>query len=273
MNQLVPTNTDFQILQTIARTASSSGLYTNSGNEQKIFLILLAAQELGIKPMLALNGGIWNIQGKIEISARLMNCMIRRAGHSISVKELNGKICILEGKRADNGDTCISQFTIEEASRAGLTNRDVWKKYTEDMLYARAMSRLARRLFSDVIGMAYVEGEIRDANTIEVSPEIATNSDSQQVVDHIEQSNEMIHTTPKMICKEQWEELKSLIAQCTPRANSHVWNQIHGMEIISDEDFYKMKEIDFINLRNACLGNIQKQKSLKKEEKNEANQP
>lgn len=169
---IIPSAQEIQILQTIAKTASSSGLYAGVGNEQKILMILLAAQELGIKPMMALNGGIWNIQGKIEISARLMNSMIRRAGHSIIIKEINNQRCVLEGKRIDSGDHFIAQFTIEEAQRAGLTGRDVWRKYTEDMLYARAMSRLARRLFPDVIGMAYVEGEIGSPRgpVIDVSP-------------------------------------------------------------------------------------------------------
>jgi hypothetical protein len=36
-------------------------------------------------------------------------------------------------------------------------------KYPEDMLYNRALSRLARRLFADVIGTSYIEGEIREA--------------------------------------------------------------------------------------------------------------
>ena len=34
------------------------------------------------------------------------------------------------------------------------------------MLYARAISRLARQLFSDVIGIGYVEGEISDSRVV-----------------------------------------------------------------------------------------------------------
>lgn len=162
-NNHLPQESEFQILQVISRNAAASGLYTGVGSEQKIFMILLAARELGIPPMQAMNGGIWNIQGKIEISARLMSAMIRRAGHSINVKHSDSTKCIIEGKRADNGDTFCAQFTIEDAQRAGLSSRPVWKTYAEDLLYARAMSRLARRLFADVIGTAYVEGEIRDA--------------------------------------------------------------------------------------------------------------
>jgi len=164
---LLPNQQEFSMFQTIARAAQTSGLYAGVGQEAKIFMVLLAARELGISPMLALNGGIWNIQGKIEISARLMNSLVRRAGHSIKIIRSDDKACVLLGKRTD-GDTFECEFTIEEAAKAGLASRDVWKKYTSDMLYNRCMSRLARRLFSDVIGTAYVEGEIRDA--IETDP-------------------------------------------------------------------------------------------------------
>lgn len=170
----LPQESEFQILLSLAKNAAMSGLYSGVGSEQKILMVLLAARELGIPPMQSLNGGLWNIQGKIEISGRLMNAMIRRAGHSIIVKECNSKICIMEGKRADSGDTFTAQFSIEDAIKAGIANRQNWKSYTEDMLYARAMSRLARRLFPDVIGTAYVEGEIRDSKIeiIEETPEL-----------------------------------------------------------------------------------------------------
>lgn len=167
----MPSESEFQILHTLSKTASMSGLYSSVGSPEKIFMILLAARELGVPPLQALNGGIWNIQGKIEISARLMNSMIRRQGHSIKVVECNSQRCILEGKRADNGDSFTAQFSMEDAAKAGLAGRSTWKSYAEDMLYSRAMSRLARRLFSDVIGTAYVEGEIRDCKPESIQPE------------------------------------------------------------------------------------------------------
>lgn len=163
----MPTEAEFGVLNALSKTAAMSGLYNSVGAPEKIFMILLAARELGIPPMQALNGGIWNIQGKIEISARLMNSMIRRQGHSIKVIDCNAQICILEGTRADNGDSFRAQFSMEDAQKAGLAGRSTWKAYAEDMLYSRAMSRLARRLFSDVIGTAYVEGEIRDCKPAE----------------------------------------------------------------------------------------------------------
>ena len=129
MNQsttnFLPAPQEFSQLQYIANTAMQSQLYAGVGSEQKIFMILLAARELGIPPMQALNGGIWNIQGKIELSPRLMSSMIRRAGHSIDIKILDENECVLVGKRGDNGDTHTAKFSMEDAKAAGLTGKGV----------------------------------------------------------------------------------------------------------------------------------------------------
>jgi hypothetical protein len=52
---------------------------------------------------------------------------------------------------------------MKQAQAAGLTKNPVWKSYPERMLFNRALSNLAKDLFSDCIGTAYVEGEIEEA--------------------------------------------------------------------------------------------------------------
>lgn len=168
---LIPSEHEWQVYQIMSNDASQSGLYNGVGGQKQILMIMLAARELGISPMSALNGGIHCIKGKIEISARLMGAMIRQAGHSISVKQLDNSTCTLDGKRKDNGDMCSVTFTLQEAKQAGLYKEGSnWSKFTQDMLYARALSRLARRLFPDVIGIGYIEGEIQEAENYKYIP-------------------------------------------------------------------------------------------------------
>lgn len=134
--------------------------YAKIGNEG-LYAIVTNARSLGIDPEQCLNGGLYYVKGKVEMSARMMNSLIRSKQHSVTKdKASNDRICILHGKRADNGDTWSESFSIEEASRAGLLGSAVWKTYPRDMLFARALSRLARQLFPDVIGNCYVEHEI-----------------------------------------------------------------------------------------------------------------
>lgn len=160
--QLVPVEHEMQVYQVMAKQAVESNFYRKFGDTAAVMSIMMSARELGISPMAALNGGLNIIQGKVEISARMMNALIRRAGHSVTTKTCTPEKCELEGKRSDTQDKDCASFTIEEAKAAGLVKPGGgWQKYPSDMLYARTLSRLARRLFPDVVGCCYVEGEIQ----------------------------------------------------------------------------------------------------------------
>jgi hypothetical protein len=157
----VPSDHEMMVYRTMAEHAVSSKMYKNIGEKAGVMMIMLAARELGIPCMQALNGGLNIINGKVEISARMMSALIRKAGHQINVKECTDTHCLLVGKRSDTGETQTSSFSVAEAQKAGLIKPGGgWVKFPKDMCFARALSRLARQLFSDVIGMGYVEGEI-----------------------------------------------------------------------------------------------------------------
>lgn len=157
--------------------------------------IVYAAQQLGINPFQALQGGINFIQGKIEISSRTMNALIRSQGHSIQKDpKSDNTICILHGKRKDNGDVWTASFSLKDAEIAGKDlTKGTWAQYPERMLFARALSILARELFPDVIGNCYVAGEIAEESTL-----CASNESPSQV---------------PIITNEQSEELESLLSQ------------------------------------------------------------
>lgn len=169
-NAGAPSQHELMVFETMAKAAVESKMYRGVGEQAGVMMIMLAARELGIPPCQALNGGLNIIQGKVEISARMMNALIRKSGHQITVKESTDEICILIGKRSDTGETQESSFSLVEAQRAGLVKPGGgWQKFPKDMCYARALSRLARQLFSDVVGIGYVEGEIR-ASEQEIAP-------------------------------------------------------------------------------------------------------
>jgi hypothetical protein len=172
-NKGIPSAHEMQVFQVLATHASNSKLYKNYGDESGIMITILAARELGISPMLALNGGLQLINGKMEISARLMNALMRRNGISITIKESTELACTVIGKRSDSGDSITSTYRIEEAQKAGLIKAGGgWMKNPKDMLFARAISRLARQLAPDIIGGCYIEGEIRAVETEILMPEI-----------------------------------------------------------------------------------------------------
>lgn len=174
---LVPDEKELNSYTIIARSAANTPFWQKLGGEQGILSIMLLARELGVSPMLAVSGGFNNIQGKIEISARLMNDLIRRRGHTMKAKICNDNICTLYGKRKDTDEEMEVSYTYEEAKVSGLIRQgSAWTKTPSDMLFWRCVSRLARRLFPDCIGSCYVEGELAETiekkivETVEVAP-------------------------------------------------------------------------------------------------------
>ena len=158
----LPKPEEMTCLLTMAKAAHQSGFYKNIGNQDAILAIMLLAREYDLPPMQALTGGIWNIQGKVEISARFINMMIRAAGHKIKIEESTEKGCKITGERHDTKETYTASFLEEDAKKAQVLNKQPWLKHPKDMYFARAISILGRRLFPDVIGNAYVEDEIKD---------------------------------------------------------------------------------------------------------------
>lgn len=165
---------EFENAQKLTKMLLQTKHYSKMG-EEGIFAIVQKAKSIGMDPLDALNGAMYFTNGRVELSANAMNYLIRAAGHSITKDaKSTHEVCILHGKRKDNGDTWTASFSITEAKKAGIF-RNVWEKYTDDMLFARALTRLARQLFPDVIKGCYVEGEVNmaipsgDVETIDAS--------------------------------------------------------------------------------------------------------
>jgi hypothetical protein len=130
--------------------------------ETGIFAIVQKAKSVGMDVLDALNGSMYYVNGKVEMTAQAMASLIRSKGHSIQKDPSStSECCILIGKRADNGDTMKAQFSMQDAKRAGLTGQ-AWIKYPEDMMFWRCLSRLSKQLYSDIIKESYARGEIDD---------------------------------------------------------------------------------------------------------------
>lgn len=185
---LVPAMDELKAIELMAKNAVESKYFEKLGGYAGVFSIAMYARELGLPIMASLFGGMQNIMGKVQISPQMMNSMIRSAGHKLDINS-SDTVCTITGTRRDTGETASASFSVDEAKKAGIFKAGGgWDKYPSDMCFARALSRLARRLFPDVIGVAYVEGEIvedeskknkpfqkkeepRQAETIEIAEE------------------------------------------------------------------------------------------------------
>lgn len=134
------------------------------GNAAMVTAAIMYGDELGVGPMQALSG-INIIKGKPSPSSELMRALVFRAGHSIKILKSDGNSCRIAGKRRDEREPTVIEWSIEMARAAGLPDSNpTWRRYPRAMLLARATSELCRVMFPDVVkGLGHVIDDDTDA--------------------------------------------------------------------------------------------------------------
>jgi len=100
------------------------------------------------------------IEGTASLRPESMLGLVRQAGHSVTV-EVHPDGAVAHGTRADTGDEHSASFTMVDAEAAGLAGKKNWKQYRDAMLTWRAVAKLCRVLFPDVVlGAGYVPEEL-----------------------------------------------------------------------------------------------------------------
>ena len=153
MNEIIVKSMDDA--ERAARAMAASGFFQDAKQVSQAVVKILAGQELGFGPFASMTG-VHIIQGRPTLAANLMAAAVKRGNkYNYRVIEANDAVCVLEWY--EMGQVVgRSQYTIEEAQRAGLTSKDIWKKYTSDMLFARALSRGQKRFAPDIFEGATV---------------------------------------------------------------------------------------------------------------------
>lgn len=158
----------------LAQTFHASGLLPRGiASPEAAFTIIATGAELGLSPMASLRS-IHVIEGKPVLSAALIAGIVQRRPdlcEGFALVESSDTIATYETTRRGQAPVRMS-FTIEQAQRARLTDKDNWKKYPHAMLRARASAELARAVYPDVVGGLYDPDEIpgAEARTVEPRP-------------------------------------------------------------------------------------------------------
>ena len=148
--QLVVMN-DFDTMQKASMALFKSGYFSDVKSEAQAIVKVMAGRELGL-PAFASMAGIHIIQGKPALGSNVIATLIDNdPRYDYKVKKHDAKECVIDFYR--NGELHgTSTFTIDEANTAGLTNNPSWKKFPSDMLFARAITRGARRFAPGIFG-------------------------------------------------------------------------------------------------------------------------
>lgn len=151
-------------LMQVAGALAKSGLFKDTRQAEQAVAKVLVGRDLGLSPTEAMMG-IHIVEGKPELSASLQASFVKRTpGYDYRVLEHTDQACEIAFYR-DGEEIGRSRFTIEDARRAGLAGRNVWKSYPRNMLFARTMSNGVAFHCPEVTGgiRVYHEGEIGTA--------------------------------------------------------------------------------------------------------------
>lgn len=159
-----------ELAERIYRTEFVAGALR--GRPEAVVACILAGHEVGIGPLQALSK-IYVVDGRPTMSAELMRALVLRAGHDFWIEENSNTRVTVAGRRAGREFVSKVTWTMDDARRAGLANKQNWQKYPRSMLLARATSELCRLMFADVLGgISYSTEELEDGDTTTI-PEAA----------------------------------------------------------------------------------------------------
>lgn len=139
-----------------------SGFLPKAYNKpEAVIMACTIGAELGFSPMQSLNV-INVIEGKPTLSVNACLALVQKSGGYVETLELTETKCVIRVTRPGRPEH-IEEFTLVDASKAGLTGKSNWVKMPKNMLYARAASNGIRRVYADVLSGLYTTEEMNDA--------------------------------------------------------------------------------------------------------------
>lgn len=156
----------FDDLKRFCSASAASGYFKDASDVAKAIVKVQAGMELGIPPIASMSG-IHIVEGKPTLSAGLIASRIKASGkYRVLVKKHTDTECVLEFRERVDGaweSVGVTEFTMQDAVKAGIGGRTNWKRYPKNMLFARAISNGARWHCADIFtGSVYTTEEIQD---------------------------------------------------------------------------------------------------------------
>lgn len=127
---------------------------------------ILTGREIGVGPMLSLKV-IHLVNGVPSLAAEYKRARALERGHEIVYEETSITRCVVRGRRRGEDTWATVTWTMDDARRAKLQNKDVWQQNPRRMLEARATGELCDLKFPDCSwGLATTEA-LQDGDVAE----------------------------------------------------------------------------------------------------------
>ena len=157
----------------IAQVFVESGMFKDIKTQSQAVVKILAGKEMGLSPFEAMNN-LYIVNDKVGIMSNAMASIVKKSKkYDYNVKLLTDTECVIEFFSLNGEQKLLgeSSFTFKDAAKAGLVNKEVWKSYPRNMLFARALSNGVRFYCPDA-SYGYCVEELRDVDVVPVQKTI-----------------------------------------------------------------------------------------------------
>lgn len=166
--------------QNIAKIFFDSGIFKEVKNMSQAMVKIIAGREQGLTPIESMNS-VFIFNEQISYYTKVFTAKIKKSKDlDYKVKEATEEICTVEfyqsGKLLGT-----SSFSWKQAAKAGLVNKDSWKKYPQSMLYNRAVSNGIKMFMPQVLGGANIYEDIDDLSELKKGNAINVNMETGEV--------------------------------------------------------------------------------------------
>ncbi len=160
-------------LKDLAGIMLESGAFPDIKTAAQAMVKVIAGNELGFSPIVSMTG-IHFFQGKVSLGANLIASLIKDSGkYEYKITEHTTDACSVVFYQMINNELkqlgVPVRYTISDAQKAGLTGKDIWKKYPMDMLFAACIRQGARRYCADILRGVTAETDTESPQEIDRS--------------------------------------------------------------------------------------------------------
>ena len=168
-NEIVETNGKNTALidgMELGKVFAESGVFPDIKSAAQGCVKVLAGKELGLSPIQSLQS-FYFVGGRLGILAQTMGALVKKSSkYDYKISAHTDQECEIIFYSIDGSSEVEigkSRFDIKAAAKAGIVNKDNWKNYPMNMLFARALMNGIRWFCPDAVSaFAYSVEELQD---------------------------------------------------------------------------------------------------------------